>query len=204
VTFVTDYNAVGIGKLRSYTYCITLTPGVNIISWCTVSGFAHDPFPQLSLLLQHRPSHTSLSFPNFLDGLRKTYVLSSVFPFPYIPLSDAEDNLPHSEQPIPIRMTSMLTTENEWVGSPSCVTLVANKGNPPSLWALAKIAMGGDGFNHAAFSSSPLSLPPHLYKHRLISILNTSVIFPPHSPHIPLSPPHFLTKKSFSISQTHW
>ncbi len=37
----------------------------------------------------------------------------------------------------------MLTIENEWVGSPSCVTLIANKGNPPSLWALAKIAMGG-------------------------------------------------------------
>ncbi len=85
----------------------------------------------------------------------------------------------------------MFTTENEWVGSPSCVTLLANKGHPLSLWALAKIAMGGgDGFNHAAFSSSPLSLPPHLYEHRFISILNTSVIFPPHFSHIPpVTPP---------------
>jgi hypothetical protein len=74
VTFVTDYNAAGLGKLRSYTYCITLTPGVNIISWCTDSGFVYDPFPQPPLLLQQRPIQTSLSFPNFLDGLRKTYV----------------------------------------------------------------------------------------------------------------------------------
>jgi hypothetical protein len=190
VTFVTEYNDSGLGKLRPYTYCITLNLGVNFIAWCTDSGFVYDPFPQPPLLLQHRPYQTSLSFPNFLDGLWKTYELSSVFPFPYILLVDAEGNLPHSEQPIPIRMTSMLSTDNEWEGSPSCVTLIANKGNPPSLWALAKLAMGGDGFDHAAFSSSPLSFPPHIYKHRYISILNTSVRFPPLAPHIPpVTPP---------------
>jgi hypothetical protein len=190
VTFVTEYNAAGVGKLRSYTYCITLNPGVNIISWCTDSGFAYDPFPKPSLLFQNRPSHTLLLFPNFLDGMRKTYVLSSEFPFPYIPLSDMENDLPHSEQPIPIKMTTMFNIESEWVGSPSCVTLLANKGRPSSLWALAKLAMGGDGFNHAAFSSSSLSLPSHLFEHRFISILNTPVDFPPRVPHIPpVTPP---------------
>jgi hypothetical protein len=35
-----------------------------------------------------------------------------------------------------------------------------------------------------------LSLPPHLFEHRFISILNTSVIFPPRFPHIPpVTPP---------------
>jgi hypothetical protein len=190
VTFVTEYDDSGLGKLRSYTYCITLNPGVNIISWCTDSGFVYDSFPQPPLLLQHRPLQTSLSFPNYLDGMRKTLVLSSVHPFPYVPLVDAEGELPHSEQPIPIRMTSMLNTEKGWEGSPSCVTLIANKGNPPSLWALAKLAMGGDGFDHAAFSFSPLSLPPHLYEHRFISILNTSVMSPPSAPHVPpVTPP---------------
>jgi hypothetical protein len=122
--------------------------------------------------------------------MRKTYVLSPEFPFPYIPLSDMENDLPHSEQPIPIKMTTMFNIESEWVGSPSCVTLLANKGRPPSLWALAKLAMGGDGFNHAAFSSSSLSLPPYLFEHRFISILNTPVDFPPRVPHIPpVTPP---------------
>jgi hypothetical protein len=50
--------------------------------------------------------------------------------------------------------------------------------------------MGGDGFNHAAFSSSSLSLPSHLFEHRFISILNTPVHFPPRVPHIPpVTPP---------------
>jgi hypothetical protein len=87
-------------------------------------------------------------------------------------------------------MSSMLNTENSWEGSPSCVTLIANKGSPPSLWALAKMAMGGDGFDHAAFSSSPLSLPPYLYEHRFIAILNTCVMFPAYAPHVPpVTPP---------------
>ncbi len=84
----------------------------------------------------------------------------------------------------------MFNIESEWVGPPSCVTLLANKGRPSSLWALAKLAMGGDGFNYAAFSSSSLSLPSHLFEHRFISILNTPVVFPPRVPHIPpVTPP---------------
>jgi hypothetical protein len=85
VTFVTDYDALGVGKLRSYTYCIVLHPGVNIITWCKDSGFVYDPFP-LGGFRKHTKSALFILFPmNFLMIPRRDYPTVSSLPLSRCP-----------------------------------------------------------------------------------------------------------------------
>jgi hypothetical protein len=65
------------------------------------------------------------------------------------------------------------------------VTLLANRGTVPSLWLLAKLAMGWDGFIHSDFRSS-LSLPASFHSHRYYAIIHGLS----HSPG-PSPPPYF-------------
>jgi hypothetical protein len=176
-----QFSSYGIGRVKSHTYRFPLPPGTNIITWCGDSGFRYHPFPKYADL--SFPSRSVISFPNTLDSFRKTYELDPCHPYSYHPLDDGPGgSLPRSEQPVIVRVTDMHNKRSwYWFKPPQFVTLIANKGTPPSLLMLAKLAMGWDGMAHKDFNKS-LCFPTPLIAQRYYALTHCSISSPVSSP----------------------